>query len=269
MILTRYDLTSESSQDQRPIKMALVADLHERPYEHILDMLREEKPDVILLSGDTLERKDENYMGLSKLEMDRQQGISRYWTFASIIMKHLGLNKTNDMYSTSGQGLRFLEKASEIAPVIMSVGNHEWYFTEEDRVAFEKYHIHLLDNDALCLEAFDRKIWFGGLSTRYNMKWLKSFSRIEGYKILLSHHPEYYLRYIKGRKWDTFDLVISGHAHGGQCRVGKYGLFAPGQGFFARYVHGLYGKHLISSGASNTAFFPRVCNPEEIVILKI
>ena len=68
----------------------------------------------------------------------------------------------------------------------------------------------------------------------------------------------------------NIDLVLSGHAHGGQIRLLGRGLYAPGQGILPAYTGGLHsgphGKLLISRGLSNTALpVPRLFNPPEIV----
>lgn len=68
---------------------------------------------------------------------------------------------------------------------------------------------------------------------------------------------------------DSFDLVISGHTHGGRLRLFGKGLFSPGQGFFPKYTKGLINEHLISAGVSNTAFIPHIGNPREICLVRL
>lgn len=51
---------------------------------------------------------------------------------ACTVLKVLGLNNHNDEFAKSGNGIEFVKRARVIAPIIMSVGNHEWYFTEDD-----------------------------------------------------------------------------------------------------------------------------------------
>ena len=60
----------------------------------------------------------------------------------------------------------------------------------------------------------------------------------ETYTILLTHRPELIDVY---SQYD-FDLVLSGHAHGGQWRIPGIlnGLYAPNQGIFPAYAGGLY-----------------------------
>lgn len=104
--------------------------------------------------------------------------------------------------------------------------------------------------------------------------WLDEFEKQEGYKILLCHHPEYWsLRepYLINRH---IDLILSGHAHGGQMRIMGRGLFAPGQGWLPKYTSGVYqgeyGSLVVSRGLSNTASpVPRLGNPTEVVYVEL
>lgn len=68
-----------------------------------------------------------------------------------------------------------------------------------------------------------------------------------------------------------FDLILTGHAHGGQWRIGKIGLYGSGQGFFPKYCHGEYqtkaGRMIVSSSVSVTSNIPRIGNPCEIVVI--
>ena len=91
--------------------------------------------------------------------------------------------------------------------------------------------------------------------------------------VLLSHRPERvedYLAY-------DFDLVLSGHAHGGQWRLPGLvnGLLAPDQGFFPAYAGGLYRLDentdlVVSRGlARESTRVPRIFNPPELVIIDV
>lgn len=248
------------------LKLAVVADLHERPYDDIFQALLRIKPSLILLPGDTLERRDEGYMGFTKKEIDKWQNTSFAWKSICWILKKLGMNKKNDYYAKSSNGISFIKAVSRIAPVVMSVGNHEWYFTDSDYKTFEECGVVLLDNSDRTIEINDKQMLFGGLSTRYDLKWLELFMKKKQDKILLCHHPEYCFRFFKSH---NAQLIVSGHAHGGQIRLFGHGLFAPGQGLFPKYTKGLRENHLISTGVANTAVLPRFGNPREICIVNI
>ncbi len=94
----------------------------------------------------------------------------------------------------------------------------------------------------------------------------------DGYNILLAHRPENVEEYIK---YD-FDLIFTGHAHGGQWRLPYIlnGLFAPNQGLFPKYAGGLYGfgktNFIVSRGlARESTIVPRFYNRPELVVVEI
>lgn len=151
----------------------------------------------------------------------------------------------------------------------MSVGNHEWYFTAEDERFFVDHNITVLDNADVQVTIKGKKLRIGGLSTRYDLDWLEEYAQKEGTKILLCHHPEHYKYKIKDRKTDIFDLVLSGHYHEGQWRIGNVGVYVPRIGLMIPKVKEKFGKHIISAGVSNTTLFPRLGNPRELVMIKI
>ena len=91
--------------------------------------------------------------------------------------------------------------------------------------------------------------------------------------VLLAHRPELIDQYVDV---GVFDLVVSGHAHGGQMRIPGLinGLFAPNQGFFPKYAGGLYevdGTTLIVSRglARESTRVPRIFNRPELVLVEI
>lgn len=236
MKITDYTIFAPIEQK---ITIALIADLHDRPFETIKQAFSDRKPDIIAVTGDLM----------------------------------------NGRTAPFSSGLAFLQYAASVAPTFYSLGNHEWSFDAEDLLAVCKTDAIPLDNAAIQY----KDINIGGLSTGFhgvrtqgNLKkmpapdtrWLDEFSRLEGYKLLLSHHPEYYDEYIKSL---LIDLTLSGHAHGGQIRLFGSGLFAPGQGIFPKYTSGIYDNRLIvSCGLANTAkFVPRLWNETELVYVTL
>ena len=88
------------------------------------------------------------------------------------------------------------------------------------------------------------------------------------YNIVLSHRPEYFRAYVEAGA----DLVLCGHAHGGQVIIGDKGLFAPGQGFFPEYTQGIHIKNdtsMIVSRGLGDSVLPRVNNMPELVIVTL
>lgn len=95
----------------------------------------------------------------------------------------------------------------------------------------------------------------------------------DSFNVLLAHFPEQIDFY---RSFGKFDLVLSGHAHGGQWRLPPFinGLYAPGQGLFPKYAGGRYdfddATFIVSRGLSRTMeHFPRIFNNPELVVIDI
>ena len=94
----------------------------------------------------------------------------------------------------------------------------------------------------------------------------------EDYRILLCHRPEQTALFDQLRQ----HLVLSGHAHGGQWRLGRRGVYAPGQGVLPHYTRGIYKRRkkapytlAVSSGFAVDPLIPRLGNRPELVILDI
>jgi hypothetical protein len=71
-----------------------------------------------------------------------------------------------------------------------------------------------------------------------------------------------------------FDLVLAGHAHGGQIRLPIVGaLYAPEQGWFPLYTSGIYARGttqmVVSRGLGRSVFPFRLLNPPELVIVQL
>ena len=99
---------------------------------------------------------------------------------------------------------------------------------------------------------------------------LQMLTREDKYTILLAHRPELFELYGE----IGVDLVLSGHAHGGQIRLpGIGGVIAPQQGLFPQYDSGAYENGhtimVVSRGVGNSLFPLRYNNPPEILLLEL
>ena len=168
------------------------------------------------------------------------------------------------------EGIEFLRLSAEGYPTFCVKGNHELRYKGDVRDLVKGTGATLLDDSSVDFKG----IHIGGLtSVCYapdaipNTKWLAEFSQKDGYKLLLCHHPEYFDKYIR----DTaVDLILSGHAHGGQWRAFGRGVYAPGQGIFPKYTAGLYhDRLLVGRGLGNPHPIPRINNPFEVIILQL
>ena len=155
--------------------------------------------------------------------------------------------------------LEFFNEITKVAPVFVCLGNHDYGYNR----AFLRGNATTLDN----CHCIYNGIYIGGLSTIIDLKWLDNFSKQKGYKILICHHPEYYKKYIKRK---NINLILSGHAHGGQIRIFGQGIYSPGQGLFPKLTGGVYdGRLVVSRGLGNHAPFPRVFNETEVVCVNL
>ena len=263
-VMTEYTVASERVRS--PLKIALVSDLHERRAVDILNLLREAKPDMIAVAGDTFERYDTDvYVPrvVKRRSFCRRVflNVVCYVNYAlTFVFGRRNQPKAENAYS-------FLRQASNIAPVFLSTGNHELEFMPKDYDFFKRYNIHLLDNEDMETAVNNNFMIVGGLSTAPDEAWLYRFSQKDGLRVLLNHHPEYYDDLIKNT---DIDLILSGHNHGGQIRIFGKGIAGSGGKIFPKYDKGLYdGRMVVSAGCSNTAAIPRWGNPRELVLIHL
>ena len=166
-------------------------------------------------------------------------------------------------------GVAFLRDAAQRMPTFYSLGNHE-----AQQEAYAQLRRELEQTGAEIL--VNRHVRFGEtvIGGWYDPDIveepdaLDAMEKEDGVKILLCHKPEQYMKRLRHR---SFDLVVAGHAHGGQIRILGQGLYAPGQGPLPRYTRGVYdrGRMIVSAGAGNPARMPRWFNPCEVLLIKM
>jgi len=254
MKITEYKLKSKNLS--KKIKIALVSDVHDRPVDKIIDALKEIKPDIIAIPGDLTTR------------LDLSEGEA-------------AVNERGEIVSHEN-AWRLLREAVKIAPTYYSLGNHElcghYYKRNFGHRILPENLAKIKESGAVFLDDTYVRVGntvIGGLTTGKtnpdlvpHTGWLDGFASADGFKILLCHHPEYYSKYLQKYK---FDLILSGHAHGGQIRLFGRGLYAPGQGIMPKYTAGVHdGRLVIGTGLCNTGgIIPRLFNPREIVTVEI
>lgn len=191
-----------------------------------------------------------------------------------------------DAWGGTEYALRIMKMANEKYPCVYTPGNHE--SMRDDMDEFSK---QVSDIDIPILLGNKAEFKVKGQSIRiYGIQEVQSWGRKAPqidecyddldenyYNILLAHQPEQIDRILRSDK--HFDLILSGHAHGGQWRLPKIldqGLYAPDQGIFPKYTSGQYSydstTHIISRGLARPVrmiFIPRIFNRPELSVIKI
>ncbi len=190
-----------------------------------------------------------------------------------------------DFYHTDAEkSIKFIKEIQFAEMIFYVSGNHEYRidFYPQFKQELESLGVITLDgkgfslklnNDEIFIAGIDDLSFFGSSVLNENLitfeNKLQQLAAEKGDKtgILLSHRPEHFEIYAKS----GFDVVFTGHAHGGQIRLPFLGgLFVPTQGFFPKYQSGLYqeGKTsmLVSRGLGNSIFPFRIGNPPEIIV---
>lgn len=229
-------------------RIAHISDLHNTSMgennEKLLDMLREAEPDIIAITGDLIDSRHTN------VEV----------------------------------ALQFAQEAMKIAPCYYISGNHEARVDEYDELK-----CGLIDLGVIVLEdskveisiggetitligvhdpSFQTDYLFGNSAMVMNAKLTELHTDGDGFTVLLSHRPELFNTYVDS----DVDLVLSGHAHGGQFRLPLIGgLVAPNQGLFPKYDAGIYEEGstymIVSRGIGNSIVPMRINNRPEIVLI--
>ena len=248
--VTRY--TVESSRIPAAFdhfKIAVISDLHNAEFgtdnSHLLKLIEDEAPDMIAVTGDLI---DSNRMDISIAE-------------------------------------ELIDQIVDIAPCYYVTGNHEaWIGTEyqeTEKILLDKGVI-VLHDETVKLVRDDGSIQIAGLDDpafsgeaaddgeELLKSRLKDMEIDDSFCILLSHRPEIFDVYVSM----DIDLVLSGHAHGGQFRLPFIGgLIAPDQGFLPEYDDGEYIEDntlmIVSRGLGNSIIPIRFNNDPELVIVEL
>ena len=180
---------------------------------------------------------------------------------------------TDSYHPDLDKALDTAERLAKLAPCYYVTGNHEHRMSREKQESFyqglEDRGVRLLRNEAVTLGLGQSFRLLGvdcNLARTDILRDLMAGRPESELNILLSHKPHYAKDYEKA----GVDLVLTGHAHGGQWRIpGVGGLYAPGQGPFPKYTAGMYrlGKTVmcVSRGLGNSSFPLRVENKPELV----
>lgn len=230
-------------------KIAHISDTHSNPAKGIYDIIKNACPDIIVITGDLL----------------------------------------NDDNKPATKIDSLMSELSDIAPIYFTSGNHDLWRMGY-RTTFRRYEelgAVFMDGKSVIIEKNDEKICISGCpdpfsrlpgSITENMqKNLDSLEKINGVNILLFHRANLF-DLVKN---SGYDLILSGHMHGGQVRIpGIGGILAPSSSMlsksrmlFPKYTGGVITDDnttmIINRGVSNTLPIPRLGNPPEVGIITL
>ncbi len=249
--LSRYSVSSpDIPASFDGFRIAQISDLHGRSLnKKILKAIKEAEPHIIVATGDLLD--------------DEAQ------------------------WSSVAELLREMVKR---APVYYVTGNHEWahFDTEELLDRIEACGVTVLRNEYAVLKVGVDRIILAGIDDPNGYADMKTPSELaaeirdaEGaaFSILLSHRPDGFEEYAGL----GFDLILSGHVHGGLVRLPVIGgLFSPGMELLPKYSGGIYcftykdtegcdrtGRLVVSRGLSGAVGIPRLFNSLDVPLVTL
>ena len=241
-VMQRYEITHPKIR--HTIRLVQVSDLHcclfGTAQATLVQAIIEARPDFVVMTGDIADDKrplDNAMMFVRELATK----LPCYYVTGNHEIRRPDLEEVKARFRSCG--IRIISgdgvRLSVRGQVINLIGT-------EDPTAVTDFASHLQD----CFHGIDHTL----------------------YTILLSHKPEYVEEFLRM----PCDLVLSGHAHGGQWRIPGLvnGLFAPGQGLFPKYAGGQYDHgsmtHIVSRGLDGARLLlPRLFNPREVVVIDL
>lgn len=249
--ITEVKITSNKIPSSfKGFKILQISDLHNKKFgdsqETLIQKVKIIDPDIIAITGDLIDSK--SYDSEVSMELIRE-----------LVKKY---------------------------PVYFVTGNHEkWSGKYNDlEKELKKHHVTVLRNEHVSIQKGEQKINLLGIDdpefvtgnrdegnvVKDEIIKVKFEMQPDTYNVLLSHRPEFLTEYAD----EQIDLVLSGHAHGGQIRLPFIGgLVAPNQGVLPTYTADLYEKQntsmVVSRGLGNSIIPQRIFNRPELVVVQL
>ncbi len=237
--------TIKSKKIKKPVMLAVITDLHSSDYgengKALFGMVDAVRPDLVLLAGDIIDDQSPWENGLIVV-----QGIANKY------------------------------------PCYYVSGNHEYKTGNIQRIKakLRARNVTVLEGETLEAQVNGQVIQLSGIDdaligkakTALQLKAAGAFDA-RHYTVFMAHRPELINQYLPY----GYDLIVCGHAHGGQIRIPflvPQGLYAPNQGIFPRYTGGFWSlggtDFVVSRGLSKKNIrIPRIYNRRELVAVRL
>ncbi len=254
LTVSNYEIETDLTA---PIRIVHLSDLHNREFgaenAELIALVAEQKPDLIFMSGDMLNRDDPNTEIVSAL----------------------------------------IRALVPVAPVYFGYGNHEFTweqnFGKDLREIFTDAGAIVVNNDYVDVDVHGQSLRIGGYMGYYRQPHMFPISEKQGkmersfadhfedtarLKLLINHIPTAWIDWEYNDKFPV-DIVFSGHYHGGTIRIPVLdrGVYAPYVGWFPPFSKGILSGEkstcVLTSGLGNEHHIPRINNPPEIVVVDL
>ena len=239
------------------IRVVQLTDLHNAQFgknnSELVSLVKQQNPDLIVMTGDMLNRDDPDTEIVEQLISDLSPVAPIYYGYGNheTAWEKKYKKDLHEIFSAIGAVVLESEYADvEIKGQPLRIGGYMGYWWQS----------HMMTSDPLQRER--EKLFF------------HDFRDTNRQMILLNHIPTSWL------DWNYIDtasagIVFSGHYHGGVVRIPviDQGVFAPYVGWFPPYTKGVFeGKEttcVLSVGLGNEHGIPRFNNPSEIVVVDL
>lgn len=244
LTVRRYRIKTDKVSGR--VTFAVISDLHDTAYgenqKQLLQKIDAASPDAVLMTGDILDENSDNPNSRNLI--------------AALVKR---------------------------CPVYAVLGNHECYTKAVKKEAvrvYEEMGVTLLSasctdftvrGQTVCITGIDDPV--NGARIDRQLESVKPLMSGTAFNLLLSHRPEEneFSSYVKA----GYDLVLSGHMHGGQWRFPPFvnGLVAPDRSLFPDHAGGRYERGdtvmIVSRGLAKNTSVPRFYNAPELVIIDL
>lgn len=243
LVVTEFTYVNQSVENcPDGYRIVQISDLHNtvfgRNHRTLIDRITELVPDMVVITGDIVDAN------------------------------HTDIDAAIDL----------VDQLAGLCPVYYVTGNHEYWLDEGDRRRLfgemEQAGAVLLFNEAVTVNVSGGTFDLIGLDDKSladgTLKALLSECDSETLNIVLAHEPQYIEKYAV----EDADLILCGHAHGGQFILPLIGpVVAPDQGFFPQYTSGAYRLDdttmFVSRGLGNSIIPVRLFNDPEVVCIDL
>lgn len=274
LAVSRYRISSSTIPGRfEGFRFAVLSDLHGRWFgpaqEELLEKIASLSPTAVLMLGDWI-RSD--YEADDRLAVKALfEALAARYPVYGILGNHEGMasHQQDLIYEMQQLGVRILQDES------LRVGpdGREWTAGAEDPAGSS--FLWLTGMLATYENGFFRSARDSGIGPNLRQEYrsvmccVREQMKQDGqspFQIVMSHRPELFPLYAEL----SMPLVLCGHAHGGLLELpsGKR-LYAPDQGFFPRYTHGVYRKGSTSMIVSEGLGGPRILIQPQILLLEL